>query len=303
LSRFSPTIAATEGFRVMRREPKAVAVWTLLWVITLSLISFIKLATGGVVPSVVAQRNSGEILKSFGPLAVVLVPALLGLWVVTTAAGFRAVLRPDEKAFFFIRLGMDEVRLAIMTAIAFVLVLVLGGVPASVLLFLFNPLLAAMPAMARYIAIVGAVLSVCLEIWIAVRLSLIAVETFAERRFHLTAYWPLARGRFWRLFAAYLVVGAEVSALLVGSLVVVFLFTLVTGAVGMPQGADLLRRGALLGLAGVAAIFAALLFVIPSTLICACQAYCFRALADDSPTVYGMSWAPDPSAHSTPDPI
>jgi hypothetical protein len=295
LSRFSPVTAATEGFRVMRREPKAVVVWTVLWVVALSLVSLIKLLTGGVSVVTATQRNSAEILKSFGPLAVVLVPTLLGLWVVTTAAVFRAVLRPDEKAWFFIRLGMDEVRLALMTAVACVLVVVLGGVPASVLLFLLNPLLAAVPTMARYIAIVGAILSVCLEIWIAVRLSLIAVETFAERRFHLTAYWPLARGRFWRLFAAYLVVAAEVVSLLVASLAAVFLFTFITASVGMPQGADLLRRVALLGLAGVAAVFAAMLFVVPSTLICACQAYVFRALADDSPTVYGMSWAPDPN--------
>jgi len=295
LSRFSPVTAATEGFRVMRREPKAVVVWTVLWVVALSLVSLIKLLTGGVSAVTATQRNSAEILKSFGPLAVVLVPTLLGLWVVTTAAVFRAVLRPDEKALFFIRLGMDEVRLALMTAVACVLVVVLGGVPASVLLFLLNPLLAAVPTMARYIAIVGAILSVCLEIWIAVRLSLIAVETFAERRFHLTAYWPLARGRFWRLFAAYLVVAAEVVSLLVASLAAVFLFTFITASVGMPQGADVLRRVALLGLAGVAAVFAAMLFVVPSTLICACQAYVFRALADDSPTVYGMSWAPDPN--------
>lgn len=295
MSRFSPVTAATEGFRVMRREPKAVVVWTVLWVVALSLVSLIKLLTGGVSAVTATQRNSAEILKSFGPLAVVLVPTLLGLWVVTTAAVFRAVLRPDEKALFFIRLGMDEVRLALMTAVACVLVVVLGGVPASVLLFLLNPLLAAVPTMARYIAIVGAILSVCLEIWIAVRLSLIAVETFAERRFHLTAYWPLARGRFWRLFAAYLVVAAEVVSLLVASLAAVFLFTFITASVGMPQGADVLRRVALLGLAGVAAVFAAMLFVVPSTLICACQAYVFRALADDSPTVYGMSWAPDPN--------
>ncbi|HEX7759249.1 MAG TPA: hypothetical protein VF459_07100 [Caulobacteraceae bacterium] len=297
MSRFSPVTAATEGYRVMRREPKAVLVWTVLWVAALSLVSFIKLATGGVTSAVATQRNSWEIIKSFGPLAVLLVPTLLALWVVTTAAGFRAVLRPDEKSWFFIRLGMDELRLAIMTTVAFVLVLVLGGVPASVLLFLLNPLLAAMPAMARYIAIVGAILSVCLEIWIAVRLSLIAVETFAERRFHLTAYWPLARGRFWRLFGAYLIVAAEVGALLVASLVLVFVFTFVTTLVGLPQGQDLLRRGALLGLAGAAAVFAALLFVIPSTLICACQAYAFRALADDSPTVYGRSWKLDPKVH------
>jgi len=281
----------------MRREPAAVAAWTLLWVVSLSAVSLIKLATGGVPDASVAQRNTSEILRSFGPFAVVLVPALLLLWVVTTSAGFRTVLRPQERAWFFLRLGMDEARLAIMTAVACVLVLVLGGVPASVMFFLFTPIFTAVPALTRYVAFIGAALSVALEVWIAVRLSLIAVETFAERRFHLSAYWPLVRGRFWRLFAAYLLVALWVVGIFLASVVAVFLLTLLTSWVGMPQGLDLPRRGFLLIMAGIAAALAALLFVLPSLLIGACQAYCFRALADDSPTVYGMSWAPDPDAH------
>jgi hypothetical protein len=296
LPAFSPTAAALEGFRVIRREPKAVLVWAGLWVAALSLVSFIKVVTGGVgAPSATAPRGSWDILRSFGPLAVLLVPTLLGLWVVTTAAVFRAVLRPHEKAWFFIRLGLDEVRLGIMTAIAFVLVLVLGGVPASVLLFLLSPILGAVPTFARYIAIGGAFVTVCLEVWIAVRLSLIAVETFAEKRFHLTAYWPLARGYFWRLLWAYVLVALEFGAFLLASLLTVFLLGLVSTAIGAPQGTDLLRRAMLLGLAGAFAGFAALLLVIPSTLVSACQAYAFRAFADDSPTVYGMSWADVPA--------
>lgn len=293
---FSPTAAALEGFRVIRREPKAVLVWAALWVVVLSMISLIKAVTGNVASlNAPSHRSSMEILESFGPLAAVLVPALLALSVVTTAAVYRAVLRPHEKSWFFMRLGMDEVRLGVMTAIASVLVLVLGGVPASVLLFLLNPILAAVPTFARYIAIGGAVVTVALEIWIAVRLSLIAVETFAEKRFHLTAYWPLARGYFWRLLWAYILVGLEFLAFLLISFLAVLLFGVVQGWIGDPQGADILRRGLLLGMAGVLAAFAAILLVIPSILVSACQAYAFRAFADDSPTVYGMSWADVPS--------
>ena len=165
----------------------------------------------------------------------------------------------------------------------------------AVLLFLLNPILAAVPTFARYIAIGGAVVTVALEIWIAVRLSLIAVETFAEKRFHLTAYWPLARGYFWRLLWAYILVGLEFLAFLLISFLAVLLFGVVQGWIGDPQGADILRRGLLLGMAGVLAAFAAILLVIPSILVSACQAYAFRAFADDSPTVYGMSWADVPS--------
>ena len=96
-------------------------------------------------------------------------------------------------------------RLAIMTVASAILILVFGGAPAYLLLVLADPLMRALPALARDIARVGALLTVCVDVWLGVRLSLIAVETVAERRFHLSAYWPLTRGRFWYLFACYVV--------------------------------------------------------------------------------------------------
>ena len=281
MTTLSPAEAAFEGVRVLRREPKAVLVWTAMWLAALSVTAFVA-ASGSRV--VVADHGASHTLSDFahrfGPFAVVFVALFLLVWAITTVATFRAVLRPHERGFFFLRMGADELRLAIMSVTAVVLVLVFGGAPAFLLLVLVSPIMQAVPAFARDIATLGAVATVCLDIWMAVRLSLIAVETFAERRFHLTAYWPLTRGRFWYLFLCYLICFVMLFALLGLFGVAGFLVELIVEAVGAPVGADLLRRTSLLGLAGVLAIVTASFFVITSTLFCACQAHAFRAILE-----------------------
>ena len=299
MSAFSPVTAATEGFRVMRREPKAVAVWTLLWAVALVVISVLKPKIGADVFSR-GQVNWtwSLILQSFGSYAAIFILILLAVWVMTTTAVFRSVLRPDERSWFFLRVGLDELRNALFTAIAFVVVPFVGAVLAGALFLMFTPLLATQTPVTRYVAVIGSLLTGCLGAWLGVRLSLIAVETFAERRFHLTAYWPLARGRFWRVLASYSII---VSQMIVATGAIALLGFLILNAFfsvqRLPANLDLFRRALIFAIAGAEAVLGGAVFMLPSILIGACQAYVFRALADSSPTVYGMSWAPDPKAH------
>jgi hypothetical protein len=277
MTSLSPTAAAFEGFRLIRREPWAVLTWFLLWFSAFTIAAF-TLASGQkvAVTDHGAYRGFGEIAPRFGPFAVVVIALFLIVWAVTTVAIYRAVLRPQDRRFFFLRLGLDEARLAIMTVAAFVLVLAFGSVPAYLLYVLVNPLMRAAPSLSRGIAPLGALATVCLDVWLGVRLSLIAVETFAERRFHLTAYWPLTGGRFWYLVSCYFIF----FLMFLGVSIVVFgldsfLFDTALVRVG---GADLLRRTSVLGLAGVLAGLTSAFFVLSSTLFCACQAYAFRAI-------------------------
>jgi hypothetical protein len=223
-----------------------------------------------------AYRGLSEIGRRFGPFAAVIIALFLLVWAVTTVAIFRAVLRPQDRRFFYLRLGVDEARLAIMTVVAFILVLAFGSVPAYLLYILVNPLMRAAPSLSRGIAPLGALATVCLDIWLGVRLSLIAVETFAERRFHLTAYWPLTHGRFWYLLTCYFLCFLMFFALtlLVFSLAG-FVYEIALAKVG---AGDLLRRTSVLGLAGVLAGLTSAFFVLSSTLFCACQAHAFRAI-------------------------
>jgi hypothetical protein len=273
----SPTTAALEGFRLIRREPWAILVWTLLWVAAFTVTAFV-LASGERI-SVASHgdyRSVGDIARRFGPFAAVFITLFLLVWATTTIATYRAVLRPHDRAWFYLRLGYDEWRLALMTVVAFFVVLAFGGAPAYLLFVIVNPILRAVPQFARDIAPVGALATVCLDIWLGVRLSLIAVETFAERRFHLTAYWPLTRGRFWYLIGCY---GICFLFFFVLTLVVFILGEFVFQTATLRIGAGgLLWRASVLALAGILTLLTSGFFVASSTLFCACQAYAYRAV-------------------------
>jgi hypothetical protein len=269
---------ATEGLRLLRREPGAGLVWTGLWLAALLFVGIVRAAGPRVVMATSATTSLSEIIGRFGAFAAVSVPVLLLVWTTTTVAVYRAVLRPHDRGFFFLRVGQDELRLAVMTVASFILLLIFGGAPAYLLLVLASPFMRALPDMARDIGKLGALITVIVDIWLGVRLSLIAVETVAERRFHLTAYWPLARGRFWFLLLCYFF-----------CLLMILLITAVFGILGsvalafVPQtsGGGLLWRTGVWGLVAVWAMAAAVFAVLSTAILCACQAYAFGAIVAD----------------------
>ena len=270
--------AAFEGVAVMRREPGAVFSWIGVWTFALATIAIIKTLSGGAPIVAGAAVGSASLARSFGPLAILFVPVLLVLWIMTTATVFRAVIRPDEHGWHLLKLGPDEARLGVITAIAFGLVVIFGSGPALILFAMAKPVLAAVPAMGRWIVFGGAVATVALDFLIAVRLSLVAVHTFAEGRFHVFGYWRLTRRHFWRLLASYVIVFLQITVFLVVLGALVVLFTWAAMSVGTPHGADLARRALLLIYAVIAALLSASLFVIPSTIISACQAFAYKAI-------------------------
>jgi hypothetical protein len=132
------------------------------------------------------------------------------------------------------------------------------------------------PAATRLVAEIGVLFTVWLDVWLGVRLSLIAVETYSERRFHLMAYWPVTRGRFWYLLAAYFLYFLIFLGLTVLFVPVIIILspTNVTPVVG----GDLPRRASLLLQAGALAGLISVFWTLSSTLFYACQAHAFRAI-------------------------
>ncbi|MEO8926839.1 MAG: hypothetical protein ABI306_06710 [Caulobacteraceae bacterium] len=271
--------AASEGFAVMRREPKAVLSWIAVWVLALvgvGVLAAVTMEAGG--GSHVAAKGLLGLVRRFGPFWPFSVTALLVLWILNTATVFRAVIRPQEHGWHLFKFGPDEARLAVVTAAGVALVIVFGGVPALVLFFLIRPVFGLFPGFGHLTIDAGAIATVCLEIWIAVRLSLTAVHTFAEGRFHVVGYWRLTRGYFWRLLVSYLIVLIEVVGCFLALGVLLVIFSAVAAAIGAPHGADLLKRALLLALVVVPALFTAALFVVLSTVVSACQAHVYRAI-------------------------
>ena len=275
--RFSPVEAALEGLRVVRREPWAVLYWIAVWALALAVIATIRLATG----SLTAPRSNDSVgvIRRYGPLAIVLAPTVLALWVMTTATVYRAVLRPGEHGWHLLKLGPDEARIAILSAIETVVLALLGGVPAYLLFVLLSPFFEDLPGLNRLTTIVGFGLTVLIDMWIAVRLSLAPAQTFSERGFPLSGYWRFARGRFWRLLLSYVLVALEVLAFLIISAVVGLLFGALAEAVIHWNDPGLVRRVVLWSLVPILAVLTAVVWVVPLILICGCQAYAYRVIA------------------------
>ncbi len=277
MTRFSSVDAALEGLRVIKREPMAVLYWIGVWAFALAMIAVIRLATGSATPA--HSNDSFSLIHRYGPLAVVLAPAVLVLWVMTTATVYRAVLRPGEHGWHLFKLGPDEARIAVLSALETVMLALLGGVPAYLLLVLLNPIFEALPSFNRLTAFVGFVLTILIEGWIAIRLSLAPAQTFTERGFPFADYWGFARGRSWRLLLSYLMVVLEVLAFVIASLVVGVVLGAMTEAILSWKDPTLVRRIVLLVLAATWAIYGAVAAVVPLTLICGCQAHAYRAIA------------------------
>ncbi|HWA59920.1 MAG TPA: hypothetical protein VG939_01025 [Caulobacteraceae bacterium] len=275
--------AATEGFRVVRREPRAFLVWTLLWMLVLLVVATImafgpRVVLGGPAP----RGDLLGLVSHFGVRAIVIVPVLVAGWAVTTTAICRAVFDPDHRAIFHLRFGVAELRVALIhtvtalvTPLIVALILGIGAIVA-------RPFFEAAPTMAADIAAAGLLITVCLLVWLYVRLSLIPIETFAEGRIHVSAYWPVTRGHFWYLlwtYLAVLVIAAATSAVLGAPIMLL----LQSGTAAIAQPASLLQRAQLLGAAAALSAASAFFFMIPTVLMSAAQAYAYRAIAGGRP--------------------
>lgn len=210
------------GFRLIGREPMAFAVWCAAYFL-LSALSLIlnwgdtaayydALAAGaadGAAPTLPAA--------AFGPAQWLSIVVSLVLVLTIYTAIMRAVLRPDDRRFFYLRLGMRELWVALSAVLAtllwfagylaFVLVIGLGvggigaaageagGIVSVILMLVLVPL-----ALWAYV-------------WMSLRLSMATIMSFAENRLRVLASWRFTKGHALAMFLVGL-------ALTIASLVV-----------------------------------------------------------------------------------
>lgn len=238
---FSATDAAFEGFRLVRRNPLALVAWTLLYAV-LTLAALFSLSS--VVGQLEAWSVQAEAMESVatptldqvwalmadfgGIMARVawLLPISLVVGAMLGAAVARGVLKPSADRFGYLRLGMDEVRVLVVTLVL-TLVMSLAAVVAMVAV---GVLIAAAKAAggagpAAIAGLLGFLAMACLFIWLAVRLSLAVPITVAESRFAFFDSFNLTKGRFWPLL------GMAILAL-----VMVLLVQLLSSIVSLPLG-------------------------------------------------------------------
>lgn len=127
-----------------------------------------------------------------------LVPTLIWTSLMNTAV-YRAVLRPGDGGFLYLRLGVEEGRqLLVQLALWGVVMTAAGAV---------SVIVAAVAALAGPVAGLAGVLGsavmigVMLHLW--ARLSLATSATFVEGGLRLARSWRITEGHFWRILGTY----------------------------------------------------------------------------------------------------
>ncbi|RDJ00508.1 hypothetical protein DVT68_06870 [Dyella solisilvae] len=121
---------------------------------------------------------------------------------------YRSILEPDNRRFFALRLGTQELWLALSLFVYGVMMMfaifgvMLGGGALGGLVWLLTGLIPDPTAttITRVVLIAGVVVAAMgAWIWVAVRLSLGPVMTFVDREFRLFESWTFTRDHAWKL--------------------------------------------------------------------------------------------------------
>ncbi|RZJ00648.1 MAG: hypothetical protein EON90_06415 [Brevundimonas sp.] len=222
MAHFSATDAALEGFRLARRNPKAVVVWALLALVFNFAIISVMIAIAG--PALTelnelnragpAAANSARTLELAGPVMagyLAMIPLAFIYLAVFSGAIFRGLVQPQDRAPGFLKLGGDELRLLATSIVVCVISMVaiflisliltiLVGVIATAASGGGEPNLAVMipGILLLYVAIIFAALA------IYVKFSFAGPMTFVRKKILIFQSWGATNGRFWPLFGCYL---------------------------------------------------------------------------------------------------
>ena len=209
---FSFNDAVGAPFVLLRRRPLSLFVWGLMMVAIMAASYSLMIPIFAAIPFGATDneaamdaylRETTRFGASLNGMSALMYLAMLVVW---TAAG-RAILSPGRgDRFLFLRLGMDEVRVAVAIVAVFagwyiaLLLLVLLGVGLGLAFWQTNE-------MATSAGLVGyGVLVFLLSIWGLVRVSLIAPATLILKRFAFAEGWAIAKGHVWKLIGLNLIV-------------------------------------------------------------------------------------------------
>ncbi|MGV9007207.1 MAG: hypothetical protein ACOH1H_10780 [Brevundimonas sp.] len=222
---FSATEAAFEGFRVVRRKPLTVVFWALAYVAVMGAAFAV---AGGSIASMAAAMDSMQASASpnpadvaalgeaFAPLLAVFIPLALLFGAVMNAAVARSVLKPEQNAFGYLRLGMDELRVLAVTLVLAVLstvVMMLLMIAVSLLIGVTQS--TGIPALWILVVLAG-LGCVVLMVWLAARFSLAVPITVAEGRISIFDSFAMTRKHTWPIVGMAII--AWIMSMVVGLL-------------------------------------------------------------------------------------
>ncbi len=236
---FSATDAAFEGFRLVRRNPVALVGWTLLYLVYTLATLF---AAGGMMRSLSVWMEQMEALEAgpppSSPEALVpimesyvaamshmawAIPLSLVIGAVLMAAIARAVLTPGTSGFGYMRLGMDEVRVFVVTIVIAILYSIAACIAVVAAAVIGGIAISAIEGWGALVMVLAMLAAIAFMIWLAVRWSLAVPITIAQKKFAIFDSFAVTKGRFWPLLGMAFI-----------AFVMVVIVSLLAGIVAMP---------------------------------------------------------------------
>ncbi len=223
----SPVDTAFEGFRIIRDRPGLILAWTAFYLLSLLAMIVILLApnvgTLAAVEATGVQRDFSELFARFGVSMFFAFPLAIIMPIMLVTAIYRTVLNPEDKGFAHLKISADELRMFLISLLVIFIFALASGIYGALVVVISNM----SGGLHGLVTKVGAAGGVILLGWLAVRLALAGVMTFAEHHFRLGAAWRLTQGQFWRLlltlgltilFAVLVVIAALTLSLVLAQL-------------------------------------------------------------------------------------
>lgn len=201
------------GARLVRTQPKAIAIWGLLYLAAMGLLFWLMQPAFAQMMEFQhqalvarAQNLPPPLPPRFFGLIFLFDIALLLVLVAIFAAAVRAVAQGGDDPAGFLRFGTDEVNLIILGILLWLI-----GAGAMIGFIVIGVLIAGGLALALGKAALAVLFPLYLIgiaglIWAEVRISLAGAYTVLRGMIVIREAWRATRGRFWTLFAVYLLI-------------------------------------------------------------------------------------------------
>ncbi|MDB5438759.1 MAG: conserved transrane protein [Caulobacteraceae bacterium] len=220
MAKLSTTSAFAAGFRLIGRAPLAPLIWGALNGLAILPIQAIQLIY--VWPNML--RGYGQMIESsrlgqplpasaftqspgMTLLPLLFMPLVLFIWAMVGAAATRAVLEPQDRRFFYLRLGKQELWLmlvllvqVILFYVGLIIMMILGiGVAALVIGLAVASHIAPLIVIASLAGVAAGFALPLSVLWVLMRFSLAGPMTVHDREFRLFESWQFTKGNGWKL--------------------------------------------------------------------------------------------------------
>jgi hypothetical protein len=228
--------AVGAGFNLIGRRPLSVIAWgfflyftiVLLFALSVVVIGFsvfgkLQQLNGMTDPTQVSQTLLQVLLAMWPALVIVSIGALL-IGAVVQGAVYRAILMPEDKGLFSLRLGGREMALVLLSLLVFVVVIVVYAL--SIVLIGVLAYVAARigSSVGPLLLVLFCIFYALAMMWLALRFAMAGPMTFAEGRVRFFGSWALTRGNGWSLFGLawvmlLVLIGITIASAIIGGIV------------------------------------------------------------------------------------